>query len=106
MLSWPTLRGGLAGNILPRPAPEVGERNKRVVVGKGVGTTKMERNNSKRRPAAGLVGVRLAENKGAARSVSVAAKRDINPFAALIRSAACVVVNVIRRRSSPTSSLF
>ena len=58
------------------------------------------------RPAAELVGVRLAEKKGAARSVSVAERRDINPFAALIRYAACAVVKAIRLRSAQTSSLF
>ena len=88
MLSWPTQEGGLAGNIIPRPAPEVEERDERVEVGEGVGTTRMERKNSKRWPAAGLVGVRLTKIKGAAQSVSIAARRDINTFAALIRSAA------------------
>ena len=106
MLSWPTLERGLAGNIVPRPAPKVGERDKRVVVGEGVGITRMERMISKRRPAAGLVGVRLTEKKGAARSVSVAARRDINPSAALSRSAACVVEKIIQLMSAPTSSLI
>ena len=63
------------GNIIPRQAPEVGERDERVMVGEGVGTTRMERKNSKRRPAAGLARVRLTEKKGAARSVSVAARQ-------------------------------
>ena len=48
MLSWPTLEGGLVGNIIPRPAPEAGERDERVVVGEGVEATRMERLNSKR----------------------------------------------------------
>ena len=62
--------------------------------------------DSKRWPAAGIVGVSLTRKKGATRSVSVAALRDINPSAALIRSAACVVVKAIRLRSAPTLSLF
>ena len=56
--------------------------------------------------ARGMVRVRLTGKKGATRSVSVAARRDINPSAALIRSAACVMVKVIRLRSAPTLSLF
>ena len=106
MLSWPTLEGGIAGNIIPRPAPEVGDRGERVVVGEGVENTMMERLISKRWPTAGLVGVRLTEKKETTRSVSVAAKRDINSSAAMIRSAACVVVKAIRLRSAPTLSLF
>ena len=98
--------GRLAGNIIPRLAPEVEERDERVEVGEGVGTTRMERKNRKRWPAAGLVGVRVTKIKGAAQSVSFAARRDINPFTALIRSAACVVVKAIRWRSAPASSLF
>ena len=65
MLSGPTLEGGLAGNIIPRPAPEVGERDERVEVVEGVGITRMKRKIRKRRPAAGLVGVRLTKIKGA-----------------------------------------
>ena len=106
MLSWPTLEGGKAGRVIPRPAPEVGERDERVVVGEGVENPMMERMINKRWPTAGLVGVRLTGKKGATRSVSVAARRDINPFAALIRFAACVVVKAIRLRSAPTLSLF
>ena len=106
MLSWPTLEGGMAGSIIPRPAPEVGERGERVVVGEGVENTMMKRMISKSWPAAGLVGVRLTEKRGASRSVSVAARRDINPSAALIRSAACVVVKAIRLRSAPFLLLF
>ena len=64
--SWPTLGGGLPENINPRQAPEVGERDERVVAGKGVGTTRMERKNSKMRPVVGLVGVRLTEKNEAA----------------------------------------
>ena len=64
MLSWPTLEGGLVGNIFPRPTPEAGERDERVVVGEGVETTRMEGIISKRWPAAGLVGVRLIEKRG------------------------------------------
>ena len=64
MLSWPTLEGGLVGNIIPRPAPEAGERGERVVVGEDVETTRMERIISKRGPAAGLVGVSLIEKRG------------------------------------------
>ena len=56
--------------------------------------------------ARGMVRVRLTGKKGATRSVSVVARRDINPSAALIRSAACVMVKVIRLRSAPTLSLF
>ena len=55
----------MAGSIIPRPAPEVGERVERVVVEEGVENTMMERMNSKRWPAAGLVGVRLTEKNGA-----------------------------------------
>ena len=40
--------GRLGGNIIPRPAPEAGERDERVVVGEGVEATRMERLNSKR----------------------------------------------------------
>ena len=75
-------------------------------VGEGVENPTMERMISKRWPAAGLVGVRLTEKKGATRSVSVAARRDINPSAALTRSAACVVAKAIQLRSAPTLSLF
>ena len=50
------------------------------------------------------MGVRFIEKMGAARSVSVA--RDINLSAALIRSAACVLIKAIRLRRVPTSSLF
>ena len=105
-LLWPTLERDLAGNIIPRQATEVGERDERVVVEEGVENTMMERMVSKRWPSAGLVEVRLTEKKGASRSVSVAARRDINPPAALIRSAVCVVVKTIRLRSAPTLSLF
>ena len=59
-----------------------------------------------RRPVARLVGVGSTMPRETARNVSVAARRDINPSAALIRSAACVVVMAILERSSPTSSLF
>ena len=106
MLSWPTLEGGLALNIIPRLPSEVAERDERVVVREGVETTRMERKNNKRRRAIGLVGVRLTKIKVEARSVNVAARRDINLLAAPIRSAACVAVKVIWRRSAPTSSLF
>ena len=106
MLSWPTLERDMAGRIIPRPVPEVGERGERVVVGEGVQNPMMERMISKRWPAAGMVGVSLTRKKGATRSVSVAARRDINPSAALIRSAACVVVKAIRLRSAPTLPLF
>ena len=106
MLSWPTLEGDMAGRIIPRPAPEVGERGERVVVGEGVENPMMERMISKRWSAAGTVGVRLTRKKGATRGISVAARRDINPSAALIRSAACVMVKAIRLRSAPTLSLF
>ena len=107
MLSWPTLEGDMAERIIPRPASEVGERGERIiVVGEGVENPMMERMTSKRCPAAGMVGVRLTGKKGATRSVSVVVRRDINPSAALIRSAACVVVKAIRLRSAPTLSLF
>ena len=98
--------GDMAGRIIPRPAPEVGERGERVVVGEGVENPMMERMTSRRCPAAGMVGVRLTGKKGATRSVSVAVRRDINPSASLIRSAACVVVKAIQLRSAPTLSLF
>ena len=96
----------MAERIIPRPASEVGERGERVVVGESVENPMMERMISKRWPAAGLVGVRLVGEKGATRSVIVAARRDINPSVALIRSAACVVVKAIRLRSATTLSLF
>ena len=51
-------------------------------------------------------GGKADRERGATRSVSVAARRDINPFAALIRSAACVVVKANRLMSAPTLSLF
>ena len=54
----------------------------------------------------GLVGVRLTKIKGSRRIVSVAARRDINPSATLIRSVVCVVVRVIQLRSAPMSLLF
>ena len=99
--------GGMSGRIISRPAAEVGERGERVVVEEAVGNPMMmERMISKRWPVAGLVGVRLKGEKGATRSVSVAARRDISPSAALIRSAACVVVKAIRLRSAPTLLLF
>ena len=60
----------MAGRIIPRPPPEVGERGERVVVGEGVENPMMERMMSKRCPAAGMVGVRLTGKKGATRSVS------------------------------------
>ena len=106
MLSWLTLEGDMAGIIIPRPAPEVVERGERVVVGEGAENPMMVRMMNKRWPAAGMVGVRLTEKKEATQSVSVAARRDINPSAALIRSAPCVVVKAIRLRSAPTLSLF
>ena len=96
----------MAGRVISRPAPEVGERSETVVVGEGVENPMMERMISKKWPAAGLVEVRLTGKKGATRSVSVAARRDINPSAALIRCAACVLVKAIRLRSAPTLSLF
>ena len=96
----------MAAISIPRPAPEVGERGESVVVGVGVENTMIKRMISERWPAAGLVGVRLTEKKGATRSVSVAARREINPSAALIRSSACVVVKAIRLRSALTLSLF
>ena len=64
MLSWPTLEGGLAGNIIRRQVPEDGGRDERDVVREGVETTTMERMISKRWPAAGLMGLRLTEQKG------------------------------------------
>ena len=82
------------------------ERGERVVVAEGVENPMVERMISKRWPEAALVGVGLTGKKGATRSVSIAARRDINPSAALIRSAACVVVKAIRLRSAPTLSLF
>ena len=48
MLSWPTLEGDMAGRIIPRPAPEVGERDERFVVGERVENPMMERMTSKR----------------------------------------------------------
>ena len=50
--------------------------------------------------------IKLTTPRVAARSVSAAAGRDTNPYAALIRSAACVVVNVIRQRAVPTLSFL
>ena len=106
MLSWPTLEGDLAGKNIPRQTPEVVKRDERVVVGDGAGIIRMKRRkNSTRRPAARLLGVGPTVPRETARSVSVAARRDINPSARLIGSAACVV-KAIRRRSAPTSSLF
>ena len=64
MLSWPTLKGDIAGRIIPRPAPEIGERGERIVVGDGVENPMMERMISKRWPAAGMVGVRLTGKYG------------------------------------------
>ena len=106
MLLWPTLEGDMAGRIIRRPAPEAGERDERVVVGEGAENPMMVRMINKRWLAAGMVGVRLTRKKEATRSVSVAARRDINPSADLIRSAACVVVKAIRLRSAPTLSLL
>ena len=103
MLSWWTLTGGLAGNVIPRQAPEVVGTDERVVVGEGAGITRMERNkNSTMRLAARLVGVGPAGPRETARSVSVTTRRDINPSAALIRSAAYVVEKAIPQRSAPT----
>ena len=49
MLSWPTLQGGLAGNVIPCQAPEVVERDEGVVVRKDVGIrkTKMRKNSTR-----------------------------------------------------------
>ena len=105
MLSWPTLEGDMAGRIIPRAAPEVVERGERVVVGEGAENPMMVRMTTKGGRQQGWWGEAHKEME-ATRSLSVAARRDINPSAALIRSAACVVVKAIRLRSAPTLSLF
>ena len=64
------------------------------------------RKNSTMQPAVRLVEVKLTTPRMTARSVSAAAKWDSNPSAVLIRSAVCVRVKVIRRRSAQTLSLF
>lgn len=97
--SWPTLEEGLAGNIFPRQAPDVEERE-------GVKNKTMARMIGKRRLAAGLVAPRLTEKRGATQNLSLAARRGKNPATALIRYEACVVVEAIRLRSAPTLSLF
>ena len=57
----------MAEIIVPRPAPEVGERGERVVVGEGVENPMMERMIIKRWPVAGMVGVRLTGKRGNAK---------------------------------------
>ena len=58
MLSWPTLEGGLAGNIIHRQAPEFEERGEMVVVEEGEGITMMERRKiSTRWPVTRLGGI-------------------------------------------------
>ena len=107
MLSWSMLEGGLAGNIISRQAPEVVVRDEKAVAGEGAGVTRMEKKKSStRRPGARLAGAKSTVPRETVQSVSVAARRDINPSAALIRSAACVGVKAICRRSAPTSSRF
>ena len=98
--------GKHGGKIIPRPAREVVGRGERVVVGEGAENPMMVRMINKRRPAAGMVRVRLTRKNEATRSINVGARRDINPSAALIRSAACVVVKAIWLRSAPTLSLL
>ena len=59
MLSWLTLDGGLAGNVIPRQVPEVVVRDEGVVVGEVVRITSMKkRKNSTWRPGARLVRVK------------------------------------------------
>ena len=96
-LSWPTLKGALAENVVPRQAPEVVERDEGVVVEEGTGITRMKRRkNSTRRPAARLVGGKHLTPRVTAPSVRAVARRNTNPSAALIGSAACELVKASR----------
>ena len=85
------------GNVIPRQAPEVGGRDKRVVDGEGVGITRINASKDNTQPTT---------SKATAQSLSAVTRQDTNPSTALIRSAACVVVTVVQRRSAPISSLF
>ena len=97
----------LGGNHIHSQAPEVVERDEGVVVGEGAGITRMKRmKSSTKQTAVRLVGLTPTVPRETTLSVSAAARRDTNPSAVLIRSAVCVVVKAVRRKSAPNLTLF
>ena len=102
--SWLTLEGGLAGNI-PRQAPDVEERDERIVVGRAQKSGGQEEEQYKA-ASGNVVGGRADSAKGNSAKYKRCGKRENEPVHCLVRSAAYVVVKAIRQRSAPTSSLF